>query len=236
MTTVCIHQPDFAPWLGFFDRLLEADIFVILDNVQFVRSGWHHRDKIKTPGGAQWLTVPVIKKGRYHQAINEVEIDNSRDWRAKHLRTIQTFYGKADCFDEVYPAIDDIYAGKCDRLIDLNMRLLVWLMERMKIDIDIRFASELGVKGAKNDLLVGIVQSVSGDLYLTGQGARSYLDEKRFAEAEIGVRWQSYRHPTYPQLHDPFIPQLSSLDCLLNCGPAAAAILRSNGARHLVES
>ncbi len=230
MTTVCIHQPDFAPWLGFFDRLLKADIFVVLDNVQFVRGGWHHRDKIKTPDGARWLTVPVIKKGRYHQAINEVEIDNSRDWRTKHLRTIQSFYGKAEGFNEVYPAIEDIYAGKYNRLMDLNMRLLAWLMERMKIDIDIRFASELGVKGAKSDLLAGIVQYVSGDVYLTGQGARSYLDEEIFAEAGVGVHWQSYRHPVYPQLHGPFIPQLSSLDCLLNRGPAAvAAILRSNG-------
>ncbi|HER26391.1 MAG TPA: hypothetical protein ENI69_04705 [Rhodospirillales bacterium] len=231
MTTVCIHQPDFAPWLGFFDRLLEADIFVVLDNVQFVRRGWHHRDKIKTPGGAQWLTVPVIKKGRYHQAINEVEIDNSRDWRAKHLRTIQTFYGKACCFDEAYPAIENIYAEKYNRLIDLNMRLLAWFMEQMKIEVDIRFASELGVKGTKNDLLIGIVQSVSGDVYLTGQGASSYLDEAEFIDSGISVLWQSYQHPVYPQLHDAFIPQLSSLDCLLNCGSSAAtAILRRNGA------
>ena len=84
MKTVCIHQPDFLPWLGFFDRLTQSDVFVVLDNVQFLRRGWHHRDKIKASNGEMWLTVPVKKSGRYEQLINQTEIENSTHWQDQH--------------------------------------------------------------------------------------------------------------------------------------------------------
>ena len=95
---IVIHQPDFIPWIGFFDRLIKSDIFVVLDNVQYIRQGWHHRDKIKTASGSMWLTVPVKKKGRYEQLINEVEIDYSQNWQSKHLKTIHHNYGHAKYF------------------------------------------------------------------------------------------------------------------------------------------
>lgn len=227
MTVACIHQPDFAPWLGFFDRLLDCDVFVVLDSVQFARRGWTHRDRIKTAQGAQWLTVPVVKKGRFDQAIREVEIDDARDWRTRHLATLATAYARAPFRDPVLTRLAAIYRSGHERLVDLNMAVLGWLMEALEITVEIRLASEMGATGAKSDLLVELCRRIGADVYLSGLGASDYLDEAAFAAAGIRVRWQDFRHPVYPQQHGPFIPMLSALDCLFNCGPAAATTLRS---------
>ena len=107
---VTIHQPDFMPWLGFFDRWARSDLYIALDDVQFLRRGWHHRDKIKTLQGVQWLTVPVEKKGKYTQKINEVKIAYETDWRKDHLKTIELNYKKAPNFSNIYKKIRDIYS------------------------------------------------------------------------------------------------------------------------------
>ena len=226
MTTVCIHQPDFIPWIGFFDRLIKSDIFVILDNVQFLRRGWHNRDKIKTADGWMWLTVPVKKTGRYKQLINEVEIDNSQDWRRKHLRSFQFWYGQAPYFSDYFPGIKKIYDRDYLLLVDLNVALLEFLMDAFDIQGETHFASSLDVTGKSTDLLVNIVGAVGGDIYLSGLGAKDYLDEDRFTQVGIGVIWQEFDHPVYPQLFGEFIPRLSSLDFLFNCGVGCAEILR----------
>ncbi|NOZ28633.1 MAG: WbqC family protein [Chloroflexi bacterium] len=226
MTTVCIHQPDFAPWIGFFDRLIQSDIFVVLDNVQFLRRGWHNRDKIKTAHGTMWLTVPVKKKGRYGQLIREAEIDNTRRWREEHLKSLQTWYGGAPHFDAYFPGVREIYLRNHRLLIDLNMDLLAFLMAAFDIQVEIRKASSLPVTGKRTDLLVEIVKAVGGDVYLSGLGARAYLEEEKFARAGIRVVWQEFEHPVYPQLYGEFIPNLSSLDFLFNCGEQCRAILR----------
>lgn len=226
MTTVCIHQPDFAPWIGFFDRLIQSDIFVILDDVQFLRRGWHHRDKIKTAHGTMWLTVPVRKKGRYGQRINEVEIDNSRPWREEHLKSLQTWYGRAPYFDRYFPSVREIYERGHRLLIDLNLALLDFLMEAFAIRVRTCLASTLDVTGKRTDRLVAIVKAVGGDVYLSGLGARAYLEEEKFTREGIEVIWQRFEHPVYPQLYGEFIPNLSSLDFLFNCGDRCPEILR----------
>ena len=106
---ITIHQPDFIPWLGFFHRWAVSDLYIVLDDVQFLRRGWHHRDRIKTASGECWLTIPVRKKGRYLQQIRQVELDNDQIWRQKHLRTIEVAYKKAPNFDHCYVALKEIY-------------------------------------------------------------------------------------------------------------------------------
>ncbi len=226
MTVVCIHQPDFIPWTGFFDRLTRSDVFVALDNVQFLNRGWHNRDKIKTADGVMWLTVPVKKKGRYGQPIDEVEIDHSRKWIPGHLGSLVSWYGRAPYFRTYYPAVRDIYEKKHRLLIDLNMDFLELLTGCFGIEVTAVSASTLGVAGRSTDLLVEIVKAVGGDVYLSGTGARAYLDEAKFSEAGIAVEWQEYKHPVYPQLYGEFIPYLSSIDFLFNCGDRCKAILK----------
>lgn len=212
---VTIHQPDFLPWLGFFDRWGKSDLYIVLDDVQFLRRGWHHRDKIKTQSGVQWLTVPVHKKSHYYQTIKEVRINNNEDWRYKHLKTIQTAYGKATNFDLVYGRFSEIYNKDYDLLISFNMNLLRLCSKMLGINIPVVFASEFNVKSTGSQRLVDLVRSAGGKEYLTGTGSRDYLDEAIFEKEGISVCWQEFENPVYKQLHGGFEKMLSVLDFLM---------------------
>lgn len=218
MMVACIHQPDFAPWMGFFDRLVLSDVYVVLDNVQFLRRGWHHRDLIKTPKGPKWLTVPVIKKGRYHQDILDVEIDNTKDWRRDHLNAIREHYSNSPFFNDHIGEIEKIYSTDWKILVDLNMAIINMFIEAFGIKVEIVNGSSLGVQGSKNELLINILKSIGSKQYIAGEGSKSYLDEALFDRHGIEVIWQSFAHPVYPQEHGEFLPELSSYDALLNCG------------------
>jgi|TARA_Y100000294_G_scaffold36261_1_gene31746 hypothetical protein len=212
---VTIHQPDFLPWLGFFDRWKKSDLYIVLDDVQFIRRGWHHRDKIKTQNKIKWLTVPVQKKGRYHQAIKEVKIDQQENWNQKHLKTIQTAYKKAPNFDFVFGKLSEIYNREYNLLIEFNMDLLRLCSKMLDIDTPLVFASDFNVKSTGGQKLVDLVQSVGGKEYLTGSGSRDYLDEELFKKVGISVRWQEFEHPVYKQLYGSFEKMLSVLDFLM---------------------
>ena len=214
MTTVCIHQPDFAPWLGFFDRLRLADIYIVFDDVQFLRRAWHHRDRILAAKGSQWLTVPVIKKGRYTQTIRDVEIDNGRPWQRRHLRTLQTIYGRRPGFHATCAALEGIYAEGHTHLLDLNMAIIRWMLSIFDIDVEVIFSSELFTTSHSTQRLVDLMKSVGGTHYITGSGARDYLDTELFSKNDIDVLWQNFTHPVYDQDRDHFEPMLSSLDAL----------------------
>ncbi|MFT7618901.1 MAG: hypothetical protein ACI97A_002549 [Planctomycetota bacterium] len=214
MKTICIHQPDFAPWLGFFDRLIEADVYVVFDDAQFLRRGWHHRDKILGQSGSQWLTVPVLKKGRYEQEIREVEIDESTDWRRKHLSTLANVYGKRPGFTATHSALTEIYERRHARLIDLNMDIITWLLSEFHIDIEVCFASELNLSSRSTERLVDICRAHNAQNYLTGVGAKDYLQTDPFARHDITVEWQDFHHPEWNQGQTPFLSRLSALDAL----------------------
>lgn len=212
---VTIHQPDFLPWLGFFDKWASSDLYIILDDVQFLRRGWHHRDKIKTRDGVRWITVPVIKRGKYDQLIRDVEIDNSTDWRTKHLKTIEFNYKKAPNFEYFFRKINDIFSINDNMLIDLNMNLLNFVAKELGITAPAVFASDYYIKTTSTQRLVDLVKKVGGDVYLTGAGSKNYLDEALFSEAGIKVRWHQFDFPAYPQLHGKFEKNLSVLDFLM---------------------
>ena len=214
MKTVCIHQPDFAPWLGFFDRLIDADVYVVFDDAQFLRRGWHHRDKIIGPQGTQWLTVPVLKKGRYHQEIRDVKIDESTNWRRKHLQTLASVYGSRPGFESTHHQITEIYDRQHERLIDLNMDLISWLLRVLDIEVQICMSSEFGLKSKSTDRLVELTQALGGTTYISGLGAKDYLDEEAFRQQNIKVHWQEFLHPTWDQGQSTFLSMLSTLDTL----------------------
>jgi len=212
---VTIHQPDFLPWLGFFDRWAKSDIYIVLDDVQFIRRGWHHRDRIKAVDGPIWLTVPVVKKNRYHQLIKDTEIDNSLAWRKKHLRMIELNYRKAPNFEYFFHKIKEIYESNHLLLIELNMDFLRFVAGELRIDTPFKFASSLNISSSGNQRLVDLVKSVNGSSYLTGLGSKSYLDEDLFRKEDIKVIWQNYSVSAYKQLHGNFERGLSVLDYLM---------------------
>ncbi len=225
-----IHQPDFLPYLGFFHRLLQADVFVILDHVQFVSHtsrSWTHRDKIKTPNGERWLSV-AVEKCHHGIPINEVRLSKSIDWRQANLNLLRQNYCAASYFKEIMPKIERLYSFQGEKLVDFNIRSIKFLMKLFDIKIDIFLSSELLPSGKKNELLVELLTKVKATTYLSGVGARSYLDPIPFTEAGIKVLWQEFNHPTYPQLYGDFLTYMSSIDLLFNCGEGHSRVILRN--------
>lgn len=227
--TVVIHQPDFLPHLAFFHRLLYADLFVILDTAQYVNAttrSWTNRDKIKTPLGERWITV-AVKKGPRETLIRDIELADG-DWKTDNLNLIKENYRRAPYFEQIYPSIENLYASAGRLLADFNLKSINMLMSLFDIQIPTVLASTLDPQGKKNDLLLDILKKVGATHYLSGLGARGYLAPEVFEQAGIQVMWQQFTHPVYAQLHGEFIPYLSSIDLLINCGITdSRKILRS---------
>ena len=218
--TVVIHQPDFLSYLGFFHRFLHADMWVILDNVQFVSGtskSWTNRDKIKTPNGEKWITV-AVKKVQINAKINEITLSKNVDWKKDNLNLIKQNYGKAPFFNEIFPHVETLYGFDCEKLVDFNMKSIGMLLTMFDINIEKKLASSLNPVGRSNELLVDMLKKVKASTYLSGVGARDYYDPKPFEQAGINVIWQEFKHPIYPQLHGEFVPYMSSIDILFNCG------------------
>lgn len=225
MTTVAVLQPGYLPWLGFFDQLARADIFVIYDDVQFDKHGWRNRNRIKTAQGIQWLTVPVKVAGRFGQRNSEVEIDNRQPWARKQLTAIRLAYSKSRYFADYFPAIEALLSQPWQRLIDLDLALIRYGMQCLQLATRLELASSLGIAGERSERLVNFCRHFAADRYLTGDAAMNYLDLGLFDAQSIAVEWQHYSHPVYSQLHGEFEPYLSILDLLFNCGPDSRAIL-----------
>lgn len=218
--TVVIHQPDFLPHLAFFHRLLHANLFVILDTAQFVTGtsrSWMHRDQIKTSSGKTWLSLSVQKTPR-GTAINEILLSDKVDWRTANLNLVKQHYSHAPYFEEFWPELDKLYALRTNSMAEFNMASIKMLMDALGIDIDIVLASELNAGGKSNERLVNILQEVGASHYLSGVGARDYFEEAPYAQAGIEVLWQEFEHPVYDQLYGDFIPYLTSIDAIFNCG------------------
>ncbi|AVM75591.1 WbqC family protein [Magnetospirillum gryphiswaldense] len=227
MTTVVCHQPDFVPYLGFFDRLLDADVFVILDDVQFLRRGWHHRDRIKTRDGADWLTLSVEKAPR-ETAIKDIRLaDAANGWIDGNLNLLRANYAAAPHFATIMPQVEALYRRPAATLLELNMAFLDWAYGLFDLRPSVVLSSSLAVESTANQRLIDLVQAVGGDSYLSGTGALDYLDPGVWCESGIKLTVQRFEHPCYSQLHGGFEPYLSCLDLFFNCAPDAAAILRS---------
>jgi len=226
MKKICIHQPDFLPYLGFFHRLLSIDLFIILDDVQFEKGGWHHRDKIKTKQGEQWLSLS-IKKGVFPQNINQVELaKNSHIWVEKNLNLLIENYKRSQFFDSYFPEIQKIYLTGFQKMTDLNIAFLDFFLEVFDLQVNVVISSSLNTEGHSNQKLINLIKVTDGTHYLSGVGARAYLNEEMFTQEGIIVEWQNFSHPIYPQLHGEFIPYLSCIDLLFNCGSKSKDILR----------
>jgi hypothetical protein len=225
---VSIHQPQYLPWLGYFDKIARCDIFIFLDNVQFKKNEWQNRNKIKTDQKWQWLSVPVIHS--FGQKINEVEINDTVRWGKKHLQALATNYSKAPFFKEHLDFFMKTYGQEWRRLLDINLHLIHYLVKALDIsDKKFRLASEYQSREGPTERLVDLCKLVGAEVYLSGQDGAQYLDLDEFKKEGIQVIFQSYKHPLYPQLFGEFEPYLSVVDLLFNCGPESLSILRKGG-------
>ena len=225
---VAIHQPHYLPWLGQFDKIDQADCFVLLDTAQFTKHDWQNRNRIKTVAGPQWLTVPV--RQRFQQPIGEAAIDNGVTWARQHWRALVSAYQGAPGFAPHRPFFEALYGATWRRLLDLNLETFRYLAGALGLTTRILLASSLDARGTATDRLVSICRALGADTYVAGAGGRGYMDLGRFEQAGIAVVFQEFACPTYPQRFGPFVPNLSIVDLLFNCGAESLAILRH--ARH----
>jgi len=227
MKSVAIMQPTYLPWLGYFSLIDQVDIFVFLDKVQFDKRSWQQRNRIKTAQGELFLTVPVQTKGKRHQKICEVRLDNTQHYPTKHLKIIENNYSKAHYYPEYWPEILQVFNKAYQYLTDLNISLILWFVEKLGIKTTFIKSLDLKSEGTKADLLVGICHEVGADQYVSPLGSKVYIDENNiFKQKKIDLFYQNYTHPEYTQLYKEFIPYMSILDLLMNEGPKSLEIMR----------
>lgn len=223
--TVVILQPGYLPWLGFFDQMYKSDIFVILDDAQYDKHSWRNRNRIKTSQGAQWLTVPVLISGKNKPITKDVLIDNRTSWQKKHLKSIEQNYKKSQFFKYYFNIFEEVLSKEWKYLIDLDMEFIYRLNAIIGLNRKIIFASDLNIKTDKTERLINICSLLGTSKYLTGDAAKDYINKGEFVKHNIQLEFHNYSHPTYKQLYGEFIPFLSIIDLLFNCGGESLEIL-----------
>jgi hypothetical protein len=221
--TVAIVQSCYVPWKGYFDLINFADEFILYDDRQFTKHGWRNRNRIKTPAGPQWLTIPVAHRGRHGQRIDETRAVDSR-WRVKHWRTLVQNYAHAPHFAELADRFEDAYLAEDEtRLSMINRRFIDAICGVLGIETPISSSTAYPAQGAGSQRVLSLCRAAGATRYLSGPTARAYLDESLLAGAGIDVVYMDYSgYPEYPQLHPPFVHEVTVLDLLFNVGAATA--------------
>jgi hypothetical protein len=222
---VSVHQPQYLPWLGYFDKINRSDAFVFLDCVQYKAREFQNRNKIRTHNNWIWLTVPVLNQDNPYPIISELCIDNKQDWAARHWKAIYLNYAHAPFFKKYSAFFEDLYQQKWERLADLNIHIIESLSKFLKIDKKIYFESKLGIANKSTQRIIDICLKLGADTYLSGIGGKEYLEEKLFERSGIKLLYQEYEHPSYMQRFQPFITDMSVIDLLFNCGEESLEIL-----------
>lgn len=221
---VAVHQPQYLPWIGYFDKIRRADVFCYLNDVQYKKNEWQNRNRIKTAQNWQWLTVPV----RYHfpEKISEVRVNNTTRWSKKHLQALKTNYNRATYFKAYFSIFEDIFSRKWEFLSELNIHLIERLKDTLQMqEKKTTISSELMLREDPTDRLIDICKALGADTYLAGQGGANYMDATRFVENGLKVIVQDFKHPVYPQLFKDFEPHMSIVDLLFNCGPESLKVI-----------
>lgn len=219
---VAIHQPNFFPWLGYFNKIARSDLFILMDNAQFPKTGgnWSNRVRLMINGEPQWVTVPVVRAFHGVRSVGEMLINNDAPWRTKLVKTLRTNYNHAPFFESVFTFLEELINNPTASLADYNTAAITSLAERLRIDSSrLVLGSSLQSEGSATDLLVSMIKAVGGTAYLAGGGASGYQEDEKFAAAGIELIRQDFQHPVYPQRKSrEFVAGLSVIDALMNCG------------------
>lgn len=221
---VTIHQPEHLPWTGFFHKMAQADIYVLLDIVQFTKNNWQNRNKLVDPNGREfWATVPVLLKGHTSTTIRDIRIDNSQDWRRKYWARIEDAYRKHPFFNRYAREVHEIVMEPFDRLVAFNSRLIDFFRKALGIRNRLLMASDLRPSGKRSELLLDICRKLGAATYLSGPSGQDYLKKEIFQEAGVEIQYHSFAAPVYPAPR--FVPCLSTLDLLFNHGPESSQLI-----------
>jgi WbqC-like protein family len=229
---VAIVQSCYIPWKGYFDLINLVDEFILYDDRQYTRRDWRNRNRIKTPQGTQWLTIPVKVKGRYEQRIDETLIDDP-EWAVRHWETLRHNYSTAPYFDDYAGFVSSLYEGFVERRLSaVNRAFIEAICRRLGIETTLSWSTDYEAEGTKTDRLVSLCEAAGATAYLSGPSAREYMDGNLFDAAGIELDYMDYSdYPEYPQLHPPFEHEVTILDLLLNTGPEAPSFMKSFAAR-----
>ena len=224
MTKAAIIQSNYIPWKGYFDIIASVDHFVLYENVQFTRRSWRNRNKIKSPNGLQWLTVPAAQKGRFSSPINEIEIADAR-WAQKHWLTVRHAYSRSRHFEDYRLFFEELYldrAAGLSFLSDINRLFITEICGLLKIGTRLHRSDEMRLVPGRNACLIEICRQLGADVYVSGPAAREYLDVSAFEHAGTKVEFFDYSgYAEYDQLYPPFEHEVSIIDLLFNTGPRA---------------
>jgi hypothetical protein len=223
---VAIVQSNYVPWKGYFDLIAAVDEFILYDDMQYTRRDWRNRNQIKTPQGPQWLTVPVRVKGKYHQRIQDTEIDGE-SWANDHWRALTQNYRRAAHFDCVAEWLEPIYRTEHSHISSLNRHLIEAICTYLGITTRISWSSDYKLVEGKTERLANLCAQAGGTEYISGPSARGYIEPGIFDASAIKLSWFDYEsYPEYPQLWGPFIHGVTILDLLFNCGTGAPSFMR----------
>jgi hypothetical protein len=222
MTLVAIHQPNFFPWLGYFDKIAKADVFVFLDHVQFPKKGgvWTNRVKLLIGGSPTWCTATINRQYHGTRKINEMTFLQGNPWREKMLKSLEHEYKKHPFFSEVVRVVGPLLLNPENGIADYNIQAITELAKAVGLNTEkMKRSSQYSVDGASNEMLCTLTRAVGGDVYICGGGAESYQEDEKFAAQEIGLQYQNFVQPMYPQKSQAsFVPGLSIIDILMNQG------------------
>lgn len=228
MKKIAILQSNYIPWKGVFDMINQVDVFVFFEDVDFTKRDWRTRNKIKTPNGDIWLTVPVKKSPRGTK-IYEIEIAYETDWQEKHYQTIIQYYKKSQYFDKYSFLLEKIYKERTWKsLSEFNIYVTQLIAETLDIKTIFVNSKELNTSGIKDDKLIEICKKLDADYYLSGPIAKDYIDNNKFKNENIRLSYINYDYPEYQQLYGEFNHYVSVLDVLFNCGDRAKDFIFMN--------
>lgn len=228
VSATVITQSNYIPWKGYFDQISSCDHFVFYDCVQYTRRDWRNRNQIKTPQGLKWLTIPVNTKGNFNAPIEAIQVANN-EWSEQHWTTIRHNYRKADCFNEMEQFVLSMYekVAKVSALSEINQYFIVAIAEFLGLPTIFHNSSDFSLAEGRNERLIGLAKNVGANVYISGPAAKSYVEERQFADSGITVRWFDYSgYPQYPQLYGEFVHGVSILDLLFSVGKESNQYIR----------
>ena len=228
MKRVAILQSNYIPWKGYFDIINSVDEFILYDDMQYTRRDWRNRNKIKTPQGSIWLTIPVEVKGKYYQKINET-IVSEKDWNVKHWKTISSIYAKAPFIADYKPFFEKIFIGCTDEsLSKINYRFITGISSLLGIKTKISWSMDYKVADGKTERLVNLCRQANATEYISGPSAKGYIVDEMFDAAEIKLSYMNYdSYPEYNQMFPPFDHFVSIVDLIFNMGPESSKYMKS---------
>ena len=228
--TLVAHQPEYFPWLGFISKAQLADVYYIVDNVQYMKEHWHNRNKIRKKDGWLWINTPILGKTKILM-WPEVRIDNSQPWKRKQLNSIKMCYSRSKYFHEIYTELEEIYSKNYEFLIDFNEQIIKYAFKKFNINTPVYKTTELikkghNISGSKTDLILNMCEAANAKTFIFGQDGKNYIEKNKFEEVGVEYKFQNFQHPIYEQRYLGFKPNMSFIDLLFNHGDNSIKILK----------